>query len=433
MGDFEIPTHFLCPISLQLMKDPVTIVTGITYDRDSIEKWFYTCKNTTCPVTKLGLISQPLDDNNHQNLTINSDRFCIKVSPYYPTLMITPNHTLRRLIQSWCTLHASDGVERIPTPKQPIIVNHAYVTKLISDARESTKLTYSCMERILSLVLEGKAKKVLEECGAFDYVGSILIGEGYDKCYKEEALSFFAQIVDIENVFKGLIKSSGDHLLFIDSIVELLRFGSVQIRENGVKVLNFVYKVADPTQLSNVTYDMVREVVNIIRENISNVSTKWALKLLVELNPWGRNRVKVVQAGLVHVLVELLIDGLDRRLSELGLVVLDQLCGCAEGRADLVGHGAGIAVVSKKILRVSHVASDRAVKILSLISRYVATGRVLGDMMEVGVVAKLCLVIQVECSSKTKERAKQMLKLHSSVWKVSPCIPPHLLSSYPCN
>jgi len=222
-------------------------------------------------------------------------------------------------------------------------------------------------------------------------------------------------------------------LLLIKSIIELLRFGSSQVRENAIKVLWLIYKVADPNQLSNVTYDMVVEVVNVVRDNISNQSTKFGLKLLVDLNPWGRNRVKVVKAGLVRVLVDLLIDGLERRTSELALMVLDQLCGCAEGRADLVGHGAGIAIVSKKILRVSHVASDRAIKILSLISRYSATGKVLGEMMEVGVVAKLCLLIQVECSLKTKERAKEMLKLHSRVWKMSPCIPPNLLASYPSN
>ncbi|KAH1194037.1 E3 ubiquitin-protein ligase PUB22 [Glycine max] len=96
MDEIEIPAHFLCPISLQLMRDPVTVCIGITYDRENIERWLFSCKNNTCPVTKQCLLDHGL----------------------------TPNHTLRRLIQSWCTLNASLGVERIPTPKSPIDKTH---------------------------------------------------------------------------------------------------------------------------------------------------------------------------------------------------------------------------------------------------------------------------------------------------------------------
>uniref|UniRef100_A0A0D3GC55 U-box domain-containing protein n=1 Tax=Oryza barthii TaxID=65489 RepID=A0A0D3GC55_9ORYZ len=32
---------FLCSISMELMEDPVTVATGVTYDRRSIERWFF--------------------------------------------------------------------------------------------------------------------------------------------------------------------------------------------------------------------------------------------------------------------------------------------------------------------------------------------------------------------------------------------------------
>lgn len=86
MDDREIPHHFICPISLQIMKDPVTVSTGITYDRDSIQRWQSHGQNNTCPVT-------------NQLLPTTSD--------------FTPNHNLRRLIQAWC---ASDEVP--PSTKQ---------------------------------------------------------------------------------------------------------------------------------------------------------------------------------------------------------------------------------------------------------------------------------------------------------------------------
>ena len=51
------PDDFKCPISLELMSDPVTLVgDGMTYERASIERWF-AAGNTTSPVTNAELSS----------------------------------------------------------------------------------------------------------------------------------------------------------------------------------------------------------------------------------------------------------------------------------------------------------------------------------------------------------------------------------------
>ncbi|GLJ55810.1 hypothetical protein SUGI_1198270 [Cryptomeria japonica] len=101
--ELEIPSYFLCPISMQLMADPVTMSTGSTYDRHSIEKWISTMGNSTCPLTK-----QPLH---------NTD--------------LTPNHTLHRIIQQWCVLNSSTGVHRISTPRPPLDADR--LNKLLQD------------------------------------------------------------------------------------------------------------------------------------------------------------------------------------------------------------------------------------------------------------------------------------------------------------
>lgn len=36
---FEIPTEYLCPISNELMEDPVMTVDSFTYERKNIERW----------------------------------------------------------------------------------------------------------------------------------------------------------------------------------------------------------------------------------------------------------------------------------------------------------------------------------------------------------------------------------------------------------
>ncbi|OMP11112.1 hypothetical protein CCACVL1_00664 [Corchorus capsularis] len=412
MEEIEIPQHFLCPISLQLMRDPVTISTGITYDRDSIEKWLFSCKNKTCPVSKQVLLDSDL----------------------------TPNHTLRRLIQAWCTLNASHGIERIPTPKPPI--DKTQIAKLVKDAKKFPEMKLKCLKRLRSITLEGERNRsCLESSGAVEFLVSIIKscdstllevvsneGSEFIKA-SDEALSILYHIKVSETCLKSIISNDQE---FVESLVKVMKNGNYQSRAYATMLLKDVFEVADPIQLMSVTPEFFAEVVRTLRDQISQQASKAALKLLVELCPWGRNRIKAVEGGAVFVLVELLLESAaEKRGCELAMIVLDQLCGCAEGRAEFLKHGAGMAIVSKKIFRVSHVASDRAVRILSSICRFSATSRVLQEMLQVGVVSKLCLVLQLDTSHKTKEKAREILKLHSRVWKNPSCIPFHLLSSYP--
>ncbi|KAL4577989.1 hypothetical protein LXL04_014104 [Taraxacum kok-saghyz] len=46
----EIPSMFICPISLEPMEDPVTLCTSQTYERSNILKWFAN-GHFTCPTT----------------------------------------------------------------------------------------------------------------------------------------------------------------------------------------------------------------------------------------------------------------------------------------------------------------------------------------------------------------------------------------------
>ena len=46
----SIPTDFLCPISYEIMFDPVITECGMTYERKNIEKWL--TEHTTDPLTK---------------------------------------------------------------------------------------------------------------------------------------------------------------------------------------------------------------------------------------------------------------------------------------------------------------------------------------------------------------------------------------------
>lgn len=58
----EIPKNLRCPISLCLMKDPVIASDGITYDRESIEKWLE-AGNSTSPITRQTITKENIIPN----------------------------------------------------------------------------------------------------------------------------------------------------------------------------------------------------------------------------------------------------------------------------------------------------------------------------------------------------------------------------------
>ncbi|KAF3510620.1 hypothetical protein F2Q69_00001733 [Brassica cretica] len=404
--EIEIPPFFLCPISLEIMKDPVIVSTGITYDRDSIEKWLFSGKKNSCPVTK-------------QDIT-DAD--------------LTPNHTLRRLIQSWCTLNASYGVERIPTPRSPIYKSE--IEKLIKDSASSHKNQVMCLKRLPQIVSENPTnKRCLEVAGVPEFLATIISNNGFDSSMSlsDEALSLLYHLESSETVLKNLLnnKKGGN---IVKSLTKIMQRGIYESRAYATLLLKNILEVADPMQIMTLKPSVFTEVVQILDDRISHKATKAAMHILVTTCPWGRNRHKAVEAGVISVIIELLLDesfSSDRRGPEMAMVVLDMLCQCAEGRAEFLNHGAAIAVVCKKILRVSQTASDRAVRVLLSVGRFCATPALLQEMLQLGVVEKMFFVLQVSCGSKTKEKAKELLKLHARVWKDSPCLPRNMILAYP--
>ncbi|MCD7468143.1 hypothetical protein HAX54_006082 [Datura stramonium] len=112
----DFPLHFRCPISMELMKDPVTISTGVTYERKNIEKWFYTCKKKTCPATMQVIHSFDM----------------------------TPNHTLKRLILAW-----QNGKSQSNSNTSPAFsIKHDELVSLLNTI-ESTPFKGECRGKIL--------------------------------------------------------------------------------------------------------------------------------------------------------------------------------------------------------------------------------------------------------------------------------------------
>jgi hypothetical protein len=417
----EVPHYFLCPISLEVMRDPVTLATGITYDRASIERWLFTDGHATCPVTRRALAPDEMD--------------------------ATPNHTLRRLIQAWCAAHQ---VERFPTPRPPL--DSCRVAALLDEGRHGgDRQAAAALREIKAVVAESERNRRCVEAtpGAVDFLASLVTkhsskraGSQQDAAADfvldsptstsspaEDALGVLYSLKPSERSLAQIMERDAD---FLDALASVLRRPSYRSRSYGILLLKAMTAVMTPARLMTVSASLVQEVVHVVSDRVSSKAVRAALHVLCRLCPWGRNRVKAVEAGVVPALVELLLDEGSRRVTELAVVAIDHLCGCAEGRSDLVAHPAGLAVVSKKVMRVSAAATESAVRALHAVARHSPTPSVLQEMLFVGVVAKLLLVLLVNAGERAGLRAKEMLKTHARVWKDSPCLQAYLRDSYPC-
>ena len=70
-GEEEPPDDFVCPITTEVMSDPVMAADGHAYERSAIQRWLAT--KSTSPLTG-GALEHPY---------------------------LTPNHMLRRQIRDW--------------------------------------------------------------------------------------------------------------------------------------------------------------------------------------------------------------------------------------------------------------------------------------------------------------------------------------------
>ena len=57
----EAPESFLCPVSMEIMRDPVIVCDGFSYERANIEAWL--AVHQTSPMTGLPLPSTALTPN----------------------------------------------------------------------------------------------------------------------------------------------------------------------------------------------------------------------------------------------------------------------------------------------------------------------------------------------------------------------------------
>ncbi|KAK1439934.1 hypothetical protein QVD17_05759 [Tagetes erecta] len=381
----QIPYHFRCPISLELMRDPVIVGTGQTYDRSSIEPWMAT-GNSTCPVTRL-----PLTD-----------------------FTLIPNHTLRRLIQEWCVANRSYGVERIPTPKQP--ADPVTVRSLLNQAgceSNSKHARLTALRRLRGLARESeKNRLVISTYNAREVLLGILFSHNSSEL-NLESLAILSSFPLSESECL-LVSSDPDRIAYLTS---LLSHSSIDVKVNSASLLeNVVAGTRSPEHRAEISKhnEIFERIVGILNYPLTYPrAMKVGIKALFALCLVKQHRHKAVEAGAVEALIDRLAD-FEKCDAERALATVELLCRIPQGCSAFASHALTVPLLVKIILKVSDRATEYATgALLSLCS---ASERLQNEAVTVGVLTQLLLLVQSDCTERAKRKAQMLLKLLRDSW-----------------
>jgi U-box domain len=381
--------HFRCPISLDIMHDPVTAPTGITYDRQSIEGWLER-GNPNCPVT-----GKPIDIHE-----------------------LIPNHSTRKMIQQWCVENRSLGVERIPTPRIPISPSKA--SELLSQISLASRRgdSHWCGNLAMKLKEIGKESERDRKCIAAAGAARIL-SAAFSQLASEHFESSKA-LRDLEKILAALIVFPLDNEAkrwmispaSLNSIVSILNYGELSGRLSTILMLREVTSTLDSTSLDSMSKanGLVEALTMLVEKPISPLATKASLVTIYYLiSANERTASRFVSMDLVSLLLHTLVD-CDKSLCEKALAVLEGLFQCEKGRENGCRHALTIPVLVKKMLRISDMATEFSVSALWRICKGCEKNCII-EAVQVGAFQKLLLLLQVGCNGVTKERASELLKI----------------------
>lgn len=377
----ELPSFFVCPISLEVMRDPVTLSTGMTYDRASIEKWLG-FGNKTCPTT---------------NQVLESDE-------------MIPNHTLRRLIQTWCVKNQAYGVERIPTPKAP--VERDQVRALLEAVPEREAVT-----QLWRLAKECEYnRKCIAQAGGVRVLAAA-IGFAMDMDITSRALAVVA-LLPLTDADKKTLADSKT----LCALSRLL-LGSAHLDAKIVAADILLALCEHDPRLKVAVGELpgaIKGLLNLLKEEPRAITA--ALKCLLSLCLPRRNRVLAIDHRAIPVLVDLL-PSTEKRNKELCFALLEILASCAEGREAISNNHLTIPMIVQSMLGVSHRATEHAVATLWVVLSYASNRSVINTALHAGAFTNLLMLLPSECSPRAKLKARDCLKLLNEVWGSYTCRP----------
>ncbi|GMP37277.1 hypothetical protein CsSME_00009034 [Camellia sinensis var. sinensis] len=295
-----IPNEFLCPITLEIMTDPVIVATGQTYERESIQKWL---------------------NSNH--------RTCPKTGQSLAHMSLAPNFALRNLILQWCENN------NFELPRKDIydgcdnssIALTEEISSLVQNlSSRELDIQREAIVKIRMLSKENPDNRILlANMGAIPPLIKFLLYP--DSKIQEHTVTTLLNL-SLDEVNKRLIAREGA----IPTIIEILQNGTDEARENSAATL-FSLSMLDENKVMIGCLNGIPPLVDLLRTGTIR-GKKDAATALFNLSLNMLNKSRAIKAGIVPPLLHLLEDKNLGMVDE-ALSILLLLASHPEGRNEI--------------------------------------------------------------------------------------------------
>jgi hypothetical protein len=400
--EVKIPSFFRCPISLDVMRSPVSLCTGVTYDRASIQRWLDS-GNTTCPATMLPL----------------------------PSTDLVPNLTLRSLIAHWSNSAAScspvAGSATFFAGPSPA----ALVRKVASSGADPSPALRELAAYLSDDDVDEFEKNALVGAGsAAETVSSVLRRNGEQVSVEgaEAAVRVLAAIVALDGIEDANKKrvATGlavDAAASASSLARVLHGGSgLEARIDAARLVEFLLAnaVAETKAAVAQSSELVAELIRLVgpvdeKGSLDKKAMDAGLSCLATIAGTRRGaRDEMVRLGAVPAAVRALHATTEPSSSAKVLRILESAVGCAEGRAALCKDAEGtVAAVLDKMMKSGRDGAEAAVSVLwAVCHKYKDRRASDAAAASEGGLTRLLLLLQSGCSPAARQMALELLKIY---------------------
>ncbi|OAY67439.1 U-box domain-containing protein 15, partial [Ananas comosus] len=267
-----IPNDFLCPISLEIMSDPVIVATGQTYERRSIQMWL-DAGHRTCPKTRQTL--------SH--------------------LSLAPNYALKNLILQWCEKNKVELLKKDADPEHEPGEKKDDIPSLVRDLSSiHLDVQRRAVKKIRVLSKDNPENRVFiaQSGGIPALVGLLHYPDSKIKANTVTALLNLS----IDEGNKQLITKEGA----IPAIIEILKNGTVEAKENSAATL-FSLSMLDENKVLIGNLNGIPPLVDLLRDGTIR-GKKDAATALFNLVLNNKNKARAIEAGITLPLLNVLCD-----------------------------------------------------------------------------------------------------------------------------
>ncbi|KAK7350867.1 hypothetical protein VNO77_09888 [Canavalia gladiata] len=376
-----VPTFFRCPISLDVMKSPVSLCTGVTYDRSSIQRWLNT-GNNTCPATMQVLQTKEL----------------------------VPNRTLQRLIQIWSdSLRHQPVSDPLPSPDQILqaIADLDTRNRFVSITKLLQFAEYSQENKLFLAKMDGFLNQLV---GFLDNVDA---GVTCGVEFLEKVVKLLGLVLDNIEDRSGLKNSTlKEKKQSLDSLLLVLRRGSSDSKIASARVLQFFAVDAESKLLIADKEGLVTELLTLATPEKDPALIENALASLVAIATPKRNKLKLVNLGAVKTLAKLLKEpSLGVAMVEKVLKLVETASSTREGRREICEDEACVAAILNKVLKVSSVATEHAMTTLWSVCYLFRDHKAQEAVTQANGLTKILLLMQSNCSPQVRQMCTDLLKI----------------------